>query len=63
VGRLIDDADLDDQTFTQLSTRFGDAQLLEFIAVVGTYRTIASVMRVARLPLDAGARGWPSSHS
>lgn len=49
VRRLLDDADLDDQTYDDAAARLGEAALLELTTLVGYYATLALQLRVFRV--------------
>jgi 4-carboxymuconolactone decarboxylase len=54
VDALIDDDDIGDPQWALLARRFGDAQLLEVIFLVGFYRMIAGYLRSVRVAIDGG---------
>jgi alkylhydroperoxidase family enzyme len=60
--QLIAEHELDDRTWSALSERFDEAQLIELCVLVGGYAMIAGTLRSLRVPLEDGlaAPDWRS---
>ncbi|MDT3398334.1 carboxymuconolactone decarboxylase family protein [Streptomyces sp. B1866] len=52
VDELHDQATLTDATWAKLAGRYDEAQLLELLVLVGTYRALAGMLNACRVPLD-----------
>ncbi|BEP57192.1 MULTISPECIES: hypothetical protein [unclassified Variovorax] len=61
VDELAESADLNDSTWAWLAQRYSDAQLMEFVLLVGWYRTVASVCNAFRLEEDSDSMPFPVS--
>ena len=59
VDQLADSADLDDSIWEWLSRRYDEQQILEFILLVGWYRTVSSVCNALRLEEDPLSMRFP----
>ncbi|CAN5816799.1 carboxymuconolactone decarboxylase family protein [soil metagenome] len=60
VDDLVDHRTIRDATWTDLTTHFDEAQILEAIALVGYYHTISFLCRGLDLPLEAYAARFPA---
>ena len=56
---LLADADLAGSTWDAMRGRWDEAQVVELILLIGSYRAFAMLMNVAALPLDTGVSPWP----
>ncbi|TDC31448.1 carboxymuconolactone decarboxylase family protein [Kribbella albertanoniae] len=59
VDELLDAATLSDSTRSALATRYSDAQVIELVLLTGWYRSIATLINAARLPLEPWAATFP----
>lgn len=59
VDELDETAHLSDATWDRLQARYDDLQLIEFIALVGWYRTISYMCNVLQLEPESWGRDWP----
>jgi alkylhydroperoxidase family enzyme len=50
---------VDDDVWSQLTTQFSDAAILELLMLAGTYRTVSYLVNGLRLPLEPDARRFP----
>ncbi|MED7827642.1 carboxymuconolactone decarboxylase family protein [Streptomyces chiangmaiensis] len=50
--------DISDSTWTTLTERYDEQQMLEVFALVGLYRFFASMLNSCRVPLD----DWQTAH-
>ncbi|MFK8026307.1 MAG: carboxymuconolactone decarboxylase family protein [Ilumatobacter sp.] len=48
-----------DSTWATLSTRWSDAELVEWLVVAGFYRLVSGFLNSAGVPLDDGVPGFP----
>ncbi|MFC9691073.1 hypothetical protein ACFTSF_21150 [Kribbella sp. NPDC056951] len=55
IDELLDAATLSDSTRSALGDRYSDAQVIELVLLTGWYRSIATLINAARLPLDPAA--------
>jgi len=60
VDELADTADLQDSTWQWLRQRYDDRQLMEFVLLVGWYRTVSSVCNVFRVEEDPQSMPFPA---
>jgi alkylhydroperoxidase family enzyme len=51
---------VDDDLWAQLSTCHSDEAILELLMLAGTYRTVSYLVNALRLPLEHGARTFPT---
>jgi alkylhydroperoxidase family enzyme len=51
---------VDDDLWAQLSTNHSDEAILELLMLAGTYRTVSYLVNALRLPLEHGARTFPT---
>ena len=51
---------VDDDLWAQLSTHHTDEAILELLMLAGTYRTVSYLVNSLRLPLEHGARTFPT---
>ena len=51
---------VDDETWTELSAQHSDEAILELLMLAGTYRTVSYLVNGLRLPLEPGARRFPT---
>jgi alkylhydroperoxidase family enzyme len=51
---------VDDGLWTELSTYHSDEAILELLMLAGTYRTVSYLVNTLRLPLEQGARTFPT---
>jgi 4-carboxymuconolactone decarboxylase len=60
--QLTAEHELDDRTWSALSERFDEAQMIELCMLVGDYAMIAGVLKSLRVPLEDGlpAPDWRS---
>lgn len=47
------------ETFSRLAERFGDAELVELVMLVGYYRLTAGVLNALAVEREPGVPGWP----
>jgi alkylhydroperoxidase family enzyme len=52
---------VDDDLWAQLSTYHSDEAILELLMLAGTYRTVSYLVNALRLPLEQGARTFPTA--
>jgi alkylhydroperoxidase family enzyme len=52
--------DIDDQNWQALQQSFSDEAILEILLLAGYYRTISSISKALRLPLESYAARFPS---
>jgi 4-carboxymuconolactone decarboxylase len=57
--RLLREREVDDDTFARVKDRFGDKGVLDLIALIGNYITVAMILNVDRHPIPAGATPLP----
>lgn len=57
---LSDDDCVSDATWTALSTRWSDAEIVELLIVAGFYRLVSGFLNSAGVQLDAGVPGFPT---
>jgi len=55
------DCNVDDRLWADLSVQFRDEALLELLMLAGFYRTVSSLTKVLRLPLEPGAARFPEA--
>ena len=60
VDELADSTDLGDDSWAFLRDRYSDQQLVEFILLVGWYRTVSSLCNTLRIPEHPECRPFPS---
>ncbi|MER7849127.1 MBL fold metallo-hydrolase [Kitasatospora sp. NPDC096077] len=60
VDELHDGHRLSSASWRALLERHSEAQLLELLALVGTYRTVAGILNTCRVPIDDWLAGAPS---
>jgi alkylhydroperoxidase family enzyme len=58
---LCGDDDLSDATWSAALAHFGEQDLMELIFLVGNYRMLAGFLNAARVELDDGLEGFPTS--
>ena len=63
VDELAESTDLGEESWTFLRERYDDKQLIEFILLVGWYRTVSSMCNVLRIPGHPECRPFPSTTS
>jgi 4-carboxymuconolactone decarboxylase len=51
--------DITDQTWSALSARFGDADLVELLLLAGYYRMVSGLLNSAGVELESWTPGWP----
>ena len=51
---------VDDELWTHLTAHHSDEAILELLMLAGTYRTVSYLVNGLRLPLEPGARRFPS---
>ena len=51
---------IDDNLWAQLSTYHNDEAILELLMLAGSYRTVSYLVNSLRLPLELGARTFPT---
>jgi alkylhydroperoxidase family enzyme len=51
-----------DATWTDLATRWDDAQLVELLVVAGFYRLVSGFLNSTGVQLDDGVPGFPPEH-
>ncbi len=61
VDALHDKATLDQIEFDRLRLHYDDAQILEIMMLCGFYRTVSYIANSLDLPLEPGARRFPTS--
>jgi 4-carboxymuconolactone decarboxylase len=59
VDQLCDGDDLDEHTWGRLAARWSEAELIEWVMLVGYYRMVAGVLNGLRIQPEPGAPGWP----
>lgn len=59
VDELYDREGLSDQTWSDASARFGDAQLLDLVVLAGWYRAVCLLNKTLRVPLETWAGRLP----
>lgn len=59
--QLADTADLDDDAWAFLSDRYDDKQIVEFVLLVGWYRTVSSLCNTLRIPAHPECRPFPTT--
>jgi alkylhydroperoxidase family enzyme len=52
---------IDDDLWAELTTHYREEAILELLMLAGTYRTVSYLTNSLRLPLEPGARRFPSS--
>ncbi|MGI9611719.1 MAG: carboxymuconolactone decarboxylase family protein [Acidimicrobiales bacterium] len=62
VEELTDTADLGDESWAFLRERYDDQQLVEFIVLVGWYRTVSSMCNVLQIAAHPECRPFPTTH-
>jgi len=50
-------------TLEILKRSFTDSDVVELLMVAGFWRTIASLLKTAKVPLDDGVPGWPEGRA
>ncbi len=56
---LLKTREVDDATFDRVKSRFGDKGVLDLIALIGNYITVAMILNVDRHPIPDGATPLP----
>ncbi|MCP3935882.1 MAG: carboxymuconolactone decarboxylase family protein [Actinomycetia bacterium] len=62
VDELAETADLGDEAWQFLRERYDDKQIVEFIVLVGWYRTVSSMCNVLQIPAHPECRPFPGSN-
>lgn len=60
VDELCADDLVSDQTWSQLSARWSDEQLLELLVLAGYYRLVSGMLNSAGVALEPATPGWPA---
>ncbi|MDG2113523.1 MAG: carboxymuconolactone decarboxylase family protein [Actinomycetota bacterium] len=63
VDELAESADLGDEAWDFLRRRYDDKQILEFVVLVGWYRTVSSMCNVLQIPPHPQCRHFPTDES
>ncbi len=63
VDELTESADLGEESWTFLRQRYDDKQIIEFIVLVGWYRTVSSMCNVLRIPAHPECRPFPTNEA
>ncbi|MCP5035384.1 MAG: carboxymuconolactone decarboxylase family protein [Actinomycetia bacterium] len=63
VDELAESADLGEESWAFLRERYDDKQIIEFIVLVGWYRTVSSMCNVLRIPAHPECRPFPRNGS
>jgi alkylhydroperoxidase family enzyme len=50
-----------DDTWTALSRRWDEAELLELVVLAGAYRMVCGLLNAVGIELDEGIPGWPAT--
>lgn len=53
--------DVSDELWAQLKQRWGEAELIELVALAGFYGMVATFLNATRVQLDPGVPGWPGA--
>jgi len=53
--------DVSDELWAELKRRWGEAELIELVALAGFYGMVATFLNATRVQLDPGVPGWPDS--
>jgi len=53
--------DVSDELWAHLKRRWGEAELIELVALAGFYGMVATFLNATRVQLDPGVPGWPDS--
>jgi len=53
--------DVSDELWAQLKSRWGEAELIELVALAGFYGMVATFLNATRVQLDPGVPGWPGA--
>ncbi|MCP4226137.1 MAG: carboxymuconolactone decarboxylase family protein [Actinomycetia bacterium] len=61
VDELAESADLGEESWAFLRERYDDKQIIEFIVLVGWYRTVSSMCNVLRIPAHPECRSFPKN--
>jgi len=61
VDELYDAEGLSDQTWSEASARFEDAQLLDLVVLAGWYRAICLLNKTLQIPPEPGAARFPAA--
>lgn len=56
---IIATGELGDATWDALRQHYGEAELLELVAVLATWHYVSVLVRTLRVPLDEGMTAWP----
>lgn len=59
VDELAATADLGDESWAFLEDRYDEKQIIEFVILVGWYRTVSSMCNVLRIPAHPECRSFP----
>jgi alkylhydroperoxidase family enzyme len=62
VDELHDDARLSDMTWEALSARYGDAQMIELVMLIGQYHMVAFALNSLGVELDEGLEPLPDAY-
>ncbi|MFI6097755.1 carboxymuconolactone decarboxylase family protein [Lentzea sp. NPDC051213] len=57
VDEMLTKADVADETWARLARRYAEAQLIEFVVLVGEYQKLAILLNVLRTPIDSWLGG------
>jgi 4-carboxymuconolactone decarboxylase len=60
-SELLGSGEVGDQTFSAAREQFGEAGVIEIVAFVGYYTTLAMIVNCGRLPLPAGGSELPAA--
>jgi alkylhydroperoxidase family enzyme len=63
VDELMEQSEVSPATLAILKKSFTDSDLIELLMVAGFWRTIAGILKTARVPLDDGVPGWPEGRA
>jgi 4-carboxymuconolactone decarboxylase len=59
VDEVVAEGEVSRATWTRLSNRFKEDELLEIVSIATTWTWISSLLRSLDVPLDAGMAAWP----
>jgi alkylhydroperoxidase family enzyme len=57
---ILDQADIRDATWSELSARNSETQIMELVMLVGFYRMTAGFLNATGVREEAGLPGWPA---
>ncbi len=63
VDELAESANLGEESWTFLRDRYDDKQIIEFILLVGWYRTVSSMCNVLQIPGHPECRAFPNTET